>query len=61
MNIVREKTMHSSYCEKWGITQEELDSTPESPATTAYGAYLLNIGLEGEISARINQPVLTIL
>jgi len=48
VNIVNEVSMHTSYCAEWGISQEELNATPESPATTAYGAYLLDAGLKGD-------------
>ena len=39
--------MHVDYCAQWGITEEELNSTPESPALTAYGAFLIDIGMQG--------------
>ena len=35
------------YCAEWGITADELNSTPESPALTAYGAFLIDIGMQG--------------
>lgn len=47
LNIAAETKMHVSYCAGFGISLEELESTPESPATTAYGAFLLDIGLQG--------------
>jgi hydroxymethylpyrimidine/phosphomethylpyrimidine kinase / thiaminase len=47
MNVVTESAMHKSFCAQWGISDEELESTPESPATTAYGAFLLDIAIEG--------------
>ena len=40
--------MHRSYCALWGVTEEELNTTPESPATTAYGAFILDTGLQGK-------------
>jgi len=46
-NIVRESSMHVGYCAEWGITADELNSTPESPALTAYGAFLIDIGMQG--------------
>ncbi|EMD34312.1 hypothetical protein CERSUDRAFT_158703 [Gelatoporia subvermispora B] len=52
INIVTEVSMHKAYCAQWGITEDELRATPESPATTAYGAYLLDVGLQGD-SARL--------
>ena len=47
MNVVNESQNHRAFCAKWGITEQELDSTPESPATTAYGAYIMDVGLQG--------------
>ncbi|KAI6111233.1 Phosphomethylpyrimidine kinase-domain-containing protein [Pisolithus sp. B1] len=47
-HIAKESSMHTSYCAQWGITKEELESTPESSTTTAYGAFLLDTGLQGD-------------
>ncbi|KAF8129249.1 Phosphomethylpyrimidine kinase-domain-containing protein [Boletus edulis] len=47
-HIADEKTMHVSYCAQFGITLEELETTPESPATMAYGAFLIDVGLQGD-------------
>ena len=49
INIITEVSTHKSFCAQWGISEEELSATPESPSTTAYGAYLLDIGLQGMI------------
>ncbi|KAH9939574.1 Phosphomethylpyrimidine kinase-domain-containing protein [Amylocystis lapponica] len=49
-NVIREVSMHREFCAQWGISEAELDATRESPATTAYGAYLLNVGLQGDAS-----------
>ncbi|KAI6140408.1 Phosphomethylpyrimidine kinase-domain-containing protein [Pisolithus tinctorius] len=48
LHIAKESSMHTSYCAQWGITKEELESTPESTTTTAYGAFLLDTGLQGD-------------
>ncbi|KIK96679.1 hypothetical protein PAXRUDRAFT_825700 [Paxillus rubicundulus Ve08.2h10] len=48
LHISSESTMHTSFCAQWGITAEELETTPESPATTAYGAFLIDTGLQGD-------------
>ncbi|KAI0738032.1 hypothetical protein C8Q80DRAFT_1222684 [Daedaleopsis nitida] len=48
VNIINEVATHKSFCAKWGITEAELAATVESPSTTAYGAYLLDIGLQGD-------------
>lgn len=49
LNVLNEVSMHRSYCAlELGISEQELETTPESPATTAYGAYLLDSGLHGD-------------
>ncbi|THH13095.1 hypothetical protein EW146_g7093 [Bondarzewia mesenterica] len=50
MHIVRESRLHKSFCELWGVSPEELEGGPESPACTAYGAYILDMGLQGDSS-----------
>ena len=42
--------MHKEYCEKWGISNDELENGMESAACTAYGAYILDVGLRGDAS-----------
>jgi thiaminase len=39
--------MHISYCAQWGVDPAELERTPESPACTAYGAYIMDVGMQG--------------
>lgn len=41
-------TTHKAFCARWGITERELEDTPESTATTAYGAYIMDIGFQGD-------------
>ncbi|KAF5349597.1 hypothetical protein D9756_008928 [Leucocoprinus leucothites] len=48
LNILREINTHNTFSLSFGITQEQLESTPETPATTAYGAYLIDTGLQGD-------------
>ncbi|PSR73299.1 hypothetical protein PHLCEN_2v10827 [Hermanssonia centrifuga] len=50
INVVNEVATHTAFLAEWGVTEEELLSTPESSATTAYGAYLLDCGLQGDRS-----------
>jgi hydroxymethylpyrimidine/phosphomethylpyrimidine kinase len=50
LHISRESTMHTSFCAQWGVTIQELETTPESPATTAYGAFLVDTGLQGDMT-----------
>lgn len=47
LGISKESSMHVSFCAQFGVTLQDLEATPESPATTAYGAYLVDIGLQG--------------
>jgi hydroxymethylpyrimidine/phosphomethylpyrimidine kinase len=47
MDVVGEIKTHRSFCQHFGVTIEELENTPESSATTAYGAYILDMGLQG--------------
>ena len=35
---------------QWGVYLEDLQNTPESPACTAYGGYVMGIGMWGETS-----------
>ncbi|KAJ6630285.1 Phosphomethylpyrimidine kinase-domain-containing protein [Mycena sp. CBHHK59/15] len=47
MHILREISTHRAFCAQFGISAEELESTEEASATTAYGSYLLDIGIQG--------------
>ncbi|KAI0628809.1 Phosphomethylpyrimidine kinase-domain-containing protein [Trametes polyzona] len=48
INVINEVATHKTFCAKWGISEEDLAATTESPSTTAYGAYLLDTGLQGD-------------
>jgi thiaminase len=41
--------MHISFCAQWGVDLAELESTPESAACTAYGAYIMDVGMKGAL------------
>ena len=47
LSTVKEHKMHVSYCAQWGVDLAELESTPESSACTAYGAYIMDAGMQG--------------
>jgi len=47
INIIREIATHQSFCASFGLSLDELEKTPEASATTAYGAYLIDVGLTG--------------
>ncbi|KDR82001.1 hypothetical protein GALMADRAFT_60054 [Galerina marginata CBS 339.88] len=53
LNILHEIGNHKMFCLTFGITEEDLEKTPESPATTAYGAYILDTGLQGDTTKLI--------
>ncbi|KAF8557087.1 heme oxygenase-like protein, partial [Imleria badia] len=46
-------TMHTSFFAQWGTSLQDLERTPESPATTAYGASLIDMGLQGDTTVLI--------
>ncbi|TFY64232.1 hypothetical protein EVJ58_g2760 [Rhodofomes roseus] len=61
ITVINEVTMHRAYCAQWGITEDELKATPESPATTAYGAFILDTGLQGDASRLVMALVACLL
>ncbi|KAG6907521.1 hypothetical protein DXG01_008610 [Tephrocybe rancida] len=48
LNIIAEIETHKNFCASFGVSEEEFENTPEGAATTAYGAYLIDIGLQGD-------------
>ncbi|KAH8824346.1 Ribokinase-like protein [Flagelloscypha sp. PMI_526] len=49
LNVLHEvENTHLVYCKELGITQKELEEKEESAATTAYGAFIMDIGLQGD-------------
>ncbi|KAJ6606148.1 Phosphomethylpyrimidine kinase-domain-containing protein [Mycena vulgaris] len=48
MNVLREIATHRTFCAEFGISGDELERTEESAATTAYGCYLIDIGIQGD-------------
>ncbi|PPQ78359.1 hypothetical protein CVT25_011642 [Psilocybe cyanescens] len=48
LNVLHEIGNHKTYCSTFGITEADLENTPESAATTSYGAYMIDIGLQGD-------------
>ncbi|KAG8894004.1 hypothetical protein FRC01_013223, partial [Tulasnella sp. 417] len=47
-HVVRETGMHAAYCQTFGVTENELLSTPESAALSGYTTYILEAGLRGD-------------
>ncbi|MCK2151280.1 MULTISPECIES: thiaminase II [Marinobacter] len=44
-----ELDLHISYCQEWGISEEELANLPEARATLAYTRYVLDTGNRGDL------------
>jgi hydroxymethylpyrimidine/phosphomethylpyrimidine kinase len=51
--VLREIGTHRAFCAEFGVSAEELEQTPESAATTAYGGYLLDVGMQGALALPI--------
>ncbi|OIW34117.1 hypothetical protein CONLIGDRAFT_652470 [Coniochaeta ligniaria NRRL 30616] len=43
-HITREMSLHITYCQEFGVSQDEIESTEEHQACTAYTRYVLDIG-----------------
>ncbi|KAJ3728218.1 Ribokinase-like protein [Lentinula raphanica] len=48
LNVLQEINTHKAFCASFGVTEDELEQTPESAATAAYGGYLVDVGLRGD-------------
>lgn len=44
-----ELDLHISYCQEWGISEQELAELPEARATLAYTRYVLDTGNRGDL------------
>jgi len=40
---------HVTYCEKWGLTESDLENEPEDFGTVAYTRYVLDAGMTGDL------------
>ncbi|RVD87291.1 uncharacterized protein DFL_001533 [Arthrobotrys flagrans] len=51
--VIRESALHVKYCAELipGLTERDLQSTPEAPTTTAYTRYILDVGSNGDVAA----------
>ncbi|OOF40815.1 MULTISPECIES: thiaminase II [Rodentibacter] len=48
--LSQEIQLHLDYCKQWGISEQEIADTPESPACIAYTRYLLDVGMTGGLA-----------
>jgi len=44
-----EMGLHLRLCKRWGLDAEDVEATPEHPATVAYTRYVLDIGMSGDL------------
>lgn len=49
VHIAKESQLHLDYCSRWGITKEDVLSTPESVFNSAYTRYVLDKGASGDM------------
>lgn len=47
--ILGEMHLHVRLCERWGLSQADLEAAPEHPATIAYTRYVLDCGQRGDL------------
>ncbi|KAF7359107.1 hypothetical protein MSAN_01252100 [Mycena sanguinolenta] len=48
LNVLREISMHRAFCAEFGVSAAELEQTREAAATSAYGGYLIDVGMQGD-------------
>lgn len=48
--VEHELTLHVGYCKSWGLSEEDLVALPEGVATVAYTRYLIDAGLQGDLT-----------
>ncbi len=47
--ILDETELHVRLCERWGISRNEIEATPEHQATVAYTRFVLDCGAAGDL------------
>ncbi|KAJ6500752.1 Phosphomethylpyrimidine kinase-domain-containing protein [Mycena sanguinolenta] len=48
LNVLREIATHRAFCTTFGVSASELEHTREAGATSAYGGYLIDVGMQGD-------------
>lgn len=46
-SIIQETSTHTSFCQRFGVSDQQLESAHESSVTIAYGCFLMDAGLRG--------------
>jgi len=53
-DIVRaEQTFHADFFEEWGLSDEDVWSTPQAPTTLAYTSYMLSVAYSGTFAEAV--------
>ncbi|EPS45457.1 hypothetical protein H072_642 [Dactylellina haptotyla CBS 200.50] len=52
-SLLRETGLHVQYCASLGISESDLQSTLEAPATIAYTRYVIDVGMRGDKAALV--------
>ena len=47
--VLSETSLHLEYCQKWGLTQQDVVQVPEAKANMAYTRYVLERGMSGDV------------
>jgi thiaminase/transcriptional activator TenA len=45
----REMTLHVTFCKGWGVSEAEMEATPEARETMAYTRFVLERGMAGDL------------
>ncbi|TKA53976.1 hypothetical protein B0A53_03255 [Rhodotorula sp. CCFEE 5036] len=48
-DVIKETEMHVKYCEKYGISRQQLQAVPESTTNIAYTRYVLDTSMQGDL------------
>jgi hydroxymethylpyrimidine/phosphomethylpyrimidine kinase / thiaminase len=60
LSVINEIATHKIFCATFGVTPQELEECEEEVACTAYGAYILNVGLQGD-TAKLTMALMACL
>jgi hydroxymethylpyrimidine/phosphomethylpyrimidine kinase / thiaminase len=50
LHIAKESQMHVEFCKSFAVGYDDLQSAKESPHTSAYARYILDIGMQGDLT-----------
>lgn len=48
--VEHELSLHIEYCKSWGLTEADIHALPEGVATVAYTRYLIDAGMQGDLT-----------